>query len=127
MSKKYIRLRYWIFNRYISSSGGDIRVLSSLKRIMDIKKILIACFLLSLFSLLSAKHKADSQREWDLQSLKKMNFNGGLLQTLNSKDRPFYNHIYTFGDHLSDTGNLLGTRFVPNQWPWPLEIGRAHV
>ena len=123
MSKKYIRLRYWIFNRYISSSGGDIRVLSSLKRIMDIKKILIACFLLSLFSLLSAKHKADLQREWDLQSLKKMNFNGGLLQTLNSKDRPFYNHIYTFGDHLSDTGNLLGTRFVPNQWPWPLGEG----
>ena len=101
----------------------DTELSNSLKYIMDTKKIFITCFLLPLFSLLSAKHKADLQREWDLQSLKKMNFNGGLHQTLNSKDRPFYNHIYTFGDHLSDTGNLLGTRFVPNQWPWPLGEG----
>ncbi|QRN40948.1 MAG: hypothetical protein GKC53_02095 [Neisseriaceae bacterium] len=65
----------------------------------------------------------DDVKVWDLNLLRHMNFGGGIDAILNSTDPSFYNKLYIFGDSLSDSGNLLGVRFIPNQWPFPLGKG----
>lgn len=89
-------------------------------------KKIATCFLISLAfvsSPLFAKNKGKDAKIWDLGILRKMNFAGGVEGALKNKEAPFYRQLYVFGDHLSDSGNLLGMRFLPNQWPLPIGEG----
>ncbi|MCV2503836.1 MAG: SGNH/GDSL hydrolase family protein, partial [Neisseriaceae bacterium] len=65
----------------------------------------------------------DDVKVWDLDLLNNMDFSGGIDGALNSTDPSFYEKLYVFGDSFSDSGNFLGARFIPNQWPFPLGEG----
>ncbi|MFH4355653.1 MAG: hypothetical protein WDW20_02730 [Neisseriaceae bacterium] len=68
-------------------------------------------------------HSNDHTKIWDLEILKSMKFSGGIDAALHDRKPALYENMYVFGDSFSDSGNLFGTRFIPNQWPFPLGSG----